>query len=240
MCSFVMFTCQLKQRGHEIFANIAMAKSCNGSSAARGLTLTHMANFRVQSSELHARSFLESLDPHHKSNCRRCRIRLTAYLLFAEMTVTTRSILVIWTKSMQKGPGDCLEDNHPQGCIHPAQSLGEIRQLPAGQESMQFDDHDSSFWLEELSSQLRISPYSTFLMKQHIINSSLLDFSDLPKWNPKFQTMMVQEFGLRNILNSIQEFARASAGDNHMSEVLEITPGQAGSGPGGKSKISTL
>ena len=95
------------------------------------------------------------------------------------------------------------------------------------------------FGHEELSSQLWTSPYSTFLMKQHIINSSLLDFSDFPKWNPKFQTMMVKEFGLRNIFNSIQEFARASSGDNHVAEVLEITSGQAGSGQGGKSKIST-
>ena len=51
--------------------------------------------------------------------------------------------------------------------------------------------------------------------------------------------MMVQEFGLGSIFNSIQEFARATSGDNHVAEVLEITSGQAGSGQGGKSKIST-
>ena len=77
-------------------------------------------------------------------------------------------------------------------------------------------------------------------MRQHIIDSSLLDFSDFPKWNPKSQTMMVQEFGLGNIFNSIQEFARVSSGDNHVAEVLEIASGQAGSGQGGKSTISTI
>ena len=76
-------------------------------------------------------------------------------------------------------------------------------------------------------------------MQQHIIDSSLLDFADFPKWNPKFQTMMVQEFGLGSIFNSIQEFARATSGDNHVAEVLEITSGQAGSGKGRHSNIST-
>ena len=94
------------------------------------------------------------------------------------------------------------------------------------------------FGHEELSSQLRISPYSTFLMKQHIINSSLLDFSDFPKWNPMFQTMMVQEFGLRNILNSSRPQVDDSSGDSNVAEVLEIPSGQAGPDQGGKSKMS--
>ena len=85
------------------------------------------------------------------------------------------------------------------------------------------------FGSEQLSSLLRESPFSAFLMTQHI--KGHIDFSDYPKWNLKFQTMMAREFGAVevDILNSSRPQVDDSSGDDHVAEVLEITSGSKGS-----------
>ena len=85
------------------------------------------------------------------------------------------------------------------------------------------------FGSEQMSSLLRESPFSAFLTKQHIKGHT--GFSDLPKWNLKFQTMMVRESGAVavDILNCSRPQVDDSSGDDHVAEVLEITSGSKGS-----------
>ena len=153
-----------------------------------------MVNFRNQSSELHARSFLESLGTHNKSNCRRCKIRLTANLLFTEMTATTRSILVIWTKSTQRVQVIAGRTFILKAALILLDIWEKCDNYQLARSRCNSMIMTPLFSHEELSSQLRTSPYSTFLMKQHIINSSLLDFSAFPSGTRHFR-----QYGSRSL-----------------------------------------
>ena len=121
-----------------------------------------MANFKMTASELHARSFLETLDAEHTSNRRGCKIRLAANLLHSKDFRGNESrVTAIWTKSTQK--------------VQVIAGAAIIDKVATIFEEL-WEKYDK--WLSEhvvvpppsgsdqLSTRFRESPISTFLMKQ--------------------------------------------------------------------------
>ena len=218
-----------------------------------------MVNFKVTATELHARSFLESLDVDHMSNRSSCKIRLTADMLHTkEFRGNESRVTVIWTKSTQK-----VQVMAGAAIVDKAASI--LEEL--------WEKYDK--WLNEsvvvpppagserLSTLFREKPYSTFMISLKVKADALVTrqrfippdprytqamasitegaaslLADFPEWNLKFQTAMVQDFGApEEILHAMwaqepfpeQEFAEDD-GD------FEITSSPDSKGSGGGRK----